>query len=140
MVALTLFAATLMVLLIACTNLAALLLARVTERERELGIRLAIGSSRGRLARVAVLESVTLALAGGLFGLIIAVVAQDAVTTQLLGQVPAWMSFPMDARVIASVFAAVLITAVICGTLPMLIKYSIPTAKSESLIIPSAHQ
>ena len=124
-VAATLFAATLMVLLIACTNLAALLLARVTERERELGIRMAIGSSRGRLVRVAVLESLALALAGGLVGMVVASLSLGRVTTQLMSVVPGWMTFPIDARVVGSVFAAVLITAVMCGTLPMLRAFAI---------------
>ncbi len=120
MLGVALLLATTLVLLVACVNLAALMLARVTERERELGIRLAIGSSRGRLARTAILESLVLAMAGGVGGTLIARVATTAIAGQLQGRVPGWVQFGLDARVLAGVSVTVVLTALACGLLPLL--------------------
>jgi putative ABC transport system permease protein len=112
--------AVLLVLLIACVNVANLLLARGMARERELAIRVALGAASGRLVRQLLLESLLVAAAGGLLGLLLAHGALRGIA--LLGppSVPWIDTLHIDVRALAFTTAIVVLVALIAGTLPAL--------------------
>jgi predicted permease len=112
-VLLTLFAATGFVVLIGCANLAALLMARGEEGRREVAVRLALGASRWRIAGESLLESVLLALAGGLLGLGVAFAATRVMTA--LSPVNVFQTYPV--RVDGRVWGFTLAVSVACGLL-----------------------
>jgi predicted permease len=110
-----------LVLLLACTNLANLLLARATERRKEIAIRLAIGASRSRLIRQLLTESVLLATLGGAIGLALAywlVDAMNALSPPL--DVPLSTSVHIDYRVLLFTGILSALTGVVFGLLPAL--------------------
>ena len=101
---LLLFAAVGAVLLIACTNVARLMLARALGRRRELAVRTALGAPRGRLVRQLLVESVMLALAGGVLGLLVASWALEGLRAVLPATVPRLSAIRLDLAAVA--FAA----------------------------------
>lgn len=110
---------TLIMLLVAAANATNLILARAIRRRRELGVRIALGAGRGRVARLMVIESVTIALLGGLLGLVIAWWGGGIIRRTLLPGV-AWDAMPVDGRVLMWTAAVTLLTGVIVGLIPAL--------------------
>jgi putative ABC transport system permease protein len=106
------------VLLIACANLAELLLVRAIRSRREIAVRLALGASTGTLLRQAVLESLVLSFAGGILGLILASIGLRAGIRLLPETLPRVGEIGLDWQVVGFALALAALTGVICGLAP----------------------
>lgn len=122
-----LVAAFVLVLVLACTNVASMMLARATARQREIGIRLSLGAGRRRLIRQLLTESVLLSIPAALLGLIISRLTIDAALWTMFATVPKDMlelvhdvARPLDWRVIAFMVLAALVSAFLFGFAPAL--------------------
>src|SRR3954464_2273054 len=108
------------VLLIACANIANLLLARGTARRREISIRTALGASRAQLVRQLLIENLALAFLGGAAGTVVALWGVDALVRISPVQIPRLKTVHIDRGVLLFTLAASLLTGGLCGLLPAL--------------------
>lgn len=115
---LLLFAAVGAVLLIACTNVAGLMLARAVGRRRELAVRTALGAPRGRLVRQLLVESTVLALAGGALGVLVAAWALEGLRAVLPATVPRASAIRLDLAAVGFAAAVSLVVGLAFGTAP----------------------
>jgi predicted permease len=117
---LVLFGAVGFVLLIACTNVANLLLSRASARQREIAVRSALGAGRRRVIRQLLTESLMLSMAGGTAGLVIAATGLKAIRTMHPGNIPRLDELGMDYRVFSFALAVSIFTGIAFGLLPAL--------------------
>jgi len=123
------------VLLIACANVANMLLVQAAGRRREIAVRLAIGSSRGRLVRQLLTESLLLALLGGVSCLLVAVWLRGLATRMAAAYLPPSLDFSFDLSVLFFTLALSLLTGLVFGLVPALQSSRpalVPALKSEA--------
>ena len=113
--------AALCILLLACANLASLLLARGAHRQRELAVRAALGAGRERLVRQLVTESITLATVGGVVGVLIAYAALPLIAQLAPGSLPTPDRPSVDVRVLVVAAGIVLVTGLAFGVGPAIV-------------------
>ena len=125
------FAAVGVVLLIACANIANLLLARASGRQREIAIRRALGSSRARLVRLLLTESLMLSALGGIAGAILSVWLVELLLAIVPTGLPRLQEIRLDRQVVVFTALLSLVTAIVFGTLPAM--YSSSTDVNHAL-------
>ena len=108
------------VLLIACANIANLLLGRAVTRDREMAVRAALGASRWCILRLLMAESLLIAAAGSALGVLVGRGARDALVASVPIEIPIWMRFDIDATVVAFVVFLAVVAAMAFGLLPAL--------------------
>jgi putative ABC transport system permease protein len=108
------------VLLIACANVASLMLARGSARSRELAVRTALGASRARVGRQQLVESVIVALLGGAAGLALAALTLQYLRSRTVVDLPRLADVSLDLRVLAMTALVCIVTGLLTGVLPAL--------------------
>src|SRR5262249_18036302 len=108
-----------MVLVIACANVANLVLVRAQDRHEEMAIRAALGAGRGRLARQLLAENLVLGLLGGAVGLLLAFAGLRVLATMGAGSIPRLPEITLDPVVLASTLVLSLSTALLFGSIPV---------------------
>jgi putative ABC transport system permease protein len=116
-----LLAATALLLLIACANIANLQLARATSRRREIALRAALGAGRGRLARQLMIESLALSVAGGGMGVLLAFWILDALISLAPTDIPRIEAVEINLPALLGACGLTLLSAFVCGLAPALI-------------------
>ncbi|HEX3928435.1 MAG TPA: ABC transporter permease [Gemmatimonadales bacterium] len=109
-----------LVLVLVCVNIANLMLVRGSERTREFAIRAVLGARSGRLVRQLLIESLTLALAGAIAGLVVARLAMAAIVTLGAGNIPRLASLSLNPALLAFSFAVGTLSALLFGLAPAL--------------------
>jgi len=108
-----------LVLLVACANVGNLVLSRAVTRQREMGVRAALGAGRGRLLQMLLVEGLLLTAAGGALGLFLGYVAVRAMPAVIALSLPGVSDVTLDARVVLFTFALSALTALVFGLLPL---------------------
>ena len=108
------------VLLVACVNVANLMLARATARQKEFALRAALGAGRWRIVRQLMVESLLLAFVGGILGFALSIWALRLLLTSIPIQLPFWMNFGIDLRVLGFTLAITVLTGMLFGVAPAL--------------------
>jgi predicted permease len=114
----TLAAAVALLLIVACANVASVMLARAIARRREIGIRLAIGAARSRLVRQLFVENLVLSVAGAVIGTLAGRATLNLLVSTFQEQVPRWADFSLDLRVVAFSAGLAVATALLFGSAP----------------------